>query len=422
MAIHYQCRCGANIRMPRNVAGKKARCNSCGYIFTVPLPELNPEPETIPLEQGEDRPAKSNPAASVPQVASETGELGDWLGEFAEHESAAKSAAAPTTRPTGPQPAGLPDATSTPATLLDFADKDDILAPEHRNPGLPRLQSGTMLADEERSGIIGPSRSYWADLAGSFFFFLDAGSMVTFVIIVLANLWTVPLSFAGAIGFAGLCFISGYLCTFYFAVIKETAAGEDELPNVWIDDIWHDLVFSMFRFSGAWGWVLMPATLYAIIRYITFGPGFSVSNLFSLAFVLKLFGGSLFVGLLHDPVFMGLVMVGLFFWPVVILGVALGGSFQGLWPHTIVMTALVAPLPYLALCAVLLIAAAINLCPYTETYADLLNAISSKTNRSLFWIVTLCNSMISAYAMIVAMRAVGLYYRHYKQKFPWVAE
>jgi hypothetical protein len=400
MAIHYTCRCGANIRMPRNVAGKKARCNSCGYIFTVPLADPSPQADRlagIPLEGGDEPESTPLPGPTVQIKPSQsTEEVGDWLGEFAAQESTAESVA--------PKPAPGSEADSGAATnnkpapaLLEFADKEDILAPVPSTPRRRLSETPTAIADEERSGVLGPTRSYWADLATSFFFFLDGPNLVTFIIIVLANLWTVPLSFAGAIGLAGLCFVSGYLCTFYMAVLKETAAGEDELPNVWIDDIYSDLIFSIFRFAGTWAWVLLPASIFALVEYVNFGQ--VEWN------IVKLLG-----------------IIGLFFWPVVILGVALGGSFHGLWPHTIIITALVAPLPYLAMCAVLLIAAAITVLPHTDVYLSAISLVATKANRSLFWTVAMVNSGLSAYAMIVAMRAVGLYYRHYKRKFPWVAE
>jgi hypothetical protein len=411
--------------MPRNVAGRKARCNSCGYIFTVPSTDLNPEESgtaggrlaSIPLEGG-DRP---EPAATSPAPLEPAGEIGDWLGEFAAKESTAESAASKATGDTAPG-----EASSAPqsqgekpsAMLLDFADKEDILAPPAKLPRRHLTETPDSIADEARSGVIGPTRSYWADLAASFYFFLDGGSLITFIIIVLANLWTVPLSFAGPIGFAGLVFVSGYLCTFYMSVIKETAAGEDELPNVWIDDIYSDLIFSIFRFAGTWAWVLIPAICYAVFDLINFGPG--LRNM--IMGVLFQSGKGPLDFLAHREVFMILATVGLFFWPVAILGVSLGGSFHGLWPHTIIMTALVAPLPYLAMYGVLLVAYGITLAPYTDLYADAIAALANTTNRSLFWTVTVINSGLSAYAMVVAMRTVGLYYRHYKQKFPWVAE
>ncbi|HQE30218.1 MAG TPA: hypothetical protein PL151_20905 [Phycisphaerae bacterium] len=394
MAIHYTCRCGANIRMPHNVAGRKARCNSCGYIFTVPSPELNPEPPASTRKPA----ARSTPPASAsesPRVELPTessGEVGDWLGEFVRHEQAAESLAPPSVE--------NDRSTVQPPPLLEFADdEDDIVAPPAKTPRRVRLASDPDPQDDARSGVLAPTRSYWADLAASFFFFLDSGSLITFVIIIVINLWALLVSHAPFIGAIGTLIISGYLCTFYLSVIKETAAGEDELPNIWIDDVVNDLILSSFRFLGTWAWVLLPAMAVALIEYIN-------------------------VGQVHWKVVGALAVIGLFFWPVVILGLAIGGGFSGLWPHTIVMTALVAPLPYLAMCVVLLVAASITFISRTPMYAALVSKLINPTssNFGLFWVLAVINATLSVYATILAMRTIGLYYRHYKRKFPWVAE
>jgi hypothetical protein len=387
MAVHYTCRCGANIRMPNNVVGRKARCNSCGYIFTVPAADLNPDTGDIPLEPRPEPP----PVEVRPRANESSAEPGDWLGEFAQHESSA--GAADTPRPAQPASAGV----NPPASLLEFADREDILAPVPRVPPLPRGESGTALADEARSGIIETSQSFWTELLQSFVFFLDAGSAVTFMIIVLINLSTIPLGYIPRFGFLYMILVSGYMCTFYMAVIKEVASGEDELPNVWVDNITDDLVLSIFRFGGTWAWVLMPALAYAIISYAN-------------------------AGTIHMPVFYVLAIIGLFFWPVVILGVAIGGSFNGLWPHTVIHTALIAPLPYLALCGVLLVAAGITCLPFMDAYNKAISDLSTRANQSFVWVATVINAGLSSYAAIIAMRAIGLYYRHYKKKFSWVAE
>lgn len=393
--------------MPRNVAGRKARCNSCGFIFTVPVPELNPERPhplgAIPLEPAAEPSAPGLPSAPSRESAQASpDELGDWLDEFAEHEGAAASALPPAlasdSTGSGPGSAGA-GSPAEPASLLEFADKPDILAPPVATPHRRSMGPADSRADEDRSGVIEPTRSYWADLAGSFLFFLDAGSFITFVVIIIINLWTILLGHAGCLGWIGSIVVAGYLCTFYMAVIRDTAAGEDELPNIWIDDVVNDLLLSIARFVGTWLWVLIPAAISMLVGHFLTGE-----IPWTLAKILAL--------------------VGVFFWPVVILGVALGGGFHGLWPHVIVRTALGAPLPYLAMCGILLMASAITTIPYSDTYKTVVNAVTTRTNApiSLLWTLTVLNSAAGVYAVILAMRIIGLYYRHFKRKFPWVAE
>ncbi|MBI4578247.1 MAG: hypothetical protein HY718_01000, partial [Planctomycetes bacterium] len=345
----------------------------------------------------------------------DSGEAGDWLAVFAQAEHDAGPAGGAdrlrdgTTSADGPpvdeaEASGaaraFPTRTRPPegeAKLLDFADKDDIIAPPARLPPRVRETSRDEIADEDRGGITEATKPYWIELIGSFLFFLDGGSFVTFIIIILVNLWTVPLSFAGLFGLVGLLLISGYLCTFYMTVILETASGEDELPNVWISSVLDDVILSGLRFVGTWIVVLLPAVLFALIEYVNLGT-------------------------VHWTVVTLMAVVGLFFWPVVILGVAIGGSFHGLWPLRIMRTAAAAPLAYLAMCAVLLIAAGLNAMPHMQFYQDAAKSLAGTTGQSLFWLMMVVNSAISAYSTIVAMRVIGLYYRHYKHKFPWVAE
>jgi hypothetical protein len=107
---------------------------------------------------------------------------------------------------------------------------------------------------------------------------------------------------------------------------------------------------------------------------------------------------------------------------VVILGVSIGGGFHGLWPHTIIRTAAAAPLAYLALCGVLLVTAGLNYLPYAECSQPIVTAIATKASRGQLWLLTIAGSFLTTYATIVAMRAIGLYYRYYKRKFPWTME
>src|SRR3989304_2447980 len=128
VSIHYTCQCGAHIRLPGNVVGKRARGNSCKCIFTGPDTALNPEPDPTPLEPEPAPPPKQPVADDAPAP------VGQWLDEFAEHEAGAEAApvASGAVQPDSARPA-------TSGPLLDVADEDedDILAPV---PTRPRIE------------------------------------------------------------------------------------------------------------------------------------------------------------------------------------------------------------------------------------------------------------------------------------------
>ncbi len=367
MAIHYKCGCGANIRMPVSAAGKQARCRSCGTVFTVPDREYDQAGQPIPQETDRSRRAADQGSAEEP---------GSWLEEFARIESQAT-----------PEP---------PAAPIEFTPEEPAPAKvEQAVSARPATDENHVSLDDGRDWIAGPEQSFWRDLAQSFVFFMSPGNLVTFLIIALINAMTVPLSFAGILGVIGQVLVLGYLCAFYMSTIRETASGEDELPTVWISSMFDDLVMPLVQFIGTWAWVLLPAGVVALVTWHNMGE-------------------------VPWTLVRAVAVAGLFFWPVVILGVAIGGGFKGLWPHTIVHTALAAPVVYLAVCATLAIAAGILILPSTDVWKSVFDRLGLAAGFSVKLMIL--NSVLTAYAMIVAMRAVGLLYRHRKHKFPWVAE
>lgn len=388
MAIRYECRCGANIRMPVSAAGKKARCQSCGAIFTVPGPDYDPDAQPIPLEGSPPEPP--TPQGQEPSV-------GGWLADFARQEKGTA----------GEKPVvvhQIPSKSLTEELELDQAAREQARTTIPRITGrLPHEEAKAH--DAERSGIIGPEVPFWEDLLKSFIFPLDASNLVTYLILGIAPFvcWCVPM--AGP--FLALV-VHLYIAAFCMEVVRETAAGEDRLPEmVWMTSA-IELISPLFHFLGATALAMLPAIIY-IFATIEPGSGF----------------GAVIGHVLHAsevPAVQVLILVGLLFWPVIVLAVAIGGGFSGLWPHIVVRTALCAPLPYLAICGTLLIAAVIWALPGTPIFDELNVRLTQLLGRRGPLVIVLPKDLISLYGMIVAMRTIGLYYRHYKQKFPWVAE
>lgn len=359
MAIRFTCECGANIRTPESAVGKRARCRACGAVLTVPAPSPRSAASPPPHEtESESGPNKT------------TEESYSWLDEFADAEADTRN--------------------QRPVTVITNAseeiDLSDAKPPPPVEHGYPSLDAG-------RSGVVGPRQPFWRDLVESFTFFMTPGNMVTFLVIALLNVISVPLGHFGILGVIACFFIFGYLCAFYLLTILETASGEDELPEVWISSIFDDLFIPLVQFLATWLLVLVPAGVVALI---------SLGSEGKVAWTLvRVLAGA-----------------GLALWPVVILGVAVGRSVIGLWPHMAVRTVLAAPIPYLAVCAALALAAGLLVLPSTNLFQSTVNRFIPGAAVKL----AIFNSVLTAYAMIVAMRVIGLFYRHYKQKFPWAAE
>lgn len=302
--LHLTCECGATMDLPGSAAGRRARCTSCGTVFTVPAPDSS----------------RSMPEPTAPPEASASG------------------------------------------------------PPRHA----------------DRDAVLQTPLSFWHDLGLSFVFVFFPDNL--FALLVLAVI-PVGLGFLPLFGWALAIVFWFYLFAFYLAVIPTAASGEDTLPRVWIDDIWGDLIRPIFQFLGTWLVVLLPAIVVRTLLWEVLG------------------------GLRFEVLYVS-AAAGLFLWPAVVLMVAIGNSFSGLWPHLVVRTALAAPLAYVASCAVLLVAAGLAIVPETDWYYSLYEQVSFGRAIGL----ELLSNGISLYAALVAMRTIGLYYRHYKADLPWQAE
>ncbi|MGQ9651084.1 MAG: hypothetical protein ACUVXJ_13320 [Phycisphaerae bacterium] len=388
MAIRYECGCGANIRMPVSAAGRKARCQACGAIFTVPGPDDDPDDRPIPLEGGTPEPSGS--PGQEPSV-------GGWLADFAREEKRAGSN----------KPVVIESINSRRLTKKLGHEQ---AAREQARTSIPRI-SGRLpheearFHDAERSGIITPEVPFWEDLLKSFLFPLDASNLVTYLILGIAPFvcWWIPMA-----GPFLVLVLQLYIAAFCMEVIRETAAGEDRLPEtLWMSSA-IDLLSPLFQFLGATALAMLPAAIYVLV---TIKPGSSLEMILWH-----------FIRAPQMPAVQILAAAGLLFWPIIVLAVAIGGSFSGLWPHIVVRTVLCAPAPYLAMCGTLLIAAVIWILPSTPLFDNLYIKAAQLLGPRGLLAIHLPRDLISLYGMIVAMRTIGLYYRHFKHKFPWAAE
>ena len=335
MAIFYHCSCGQNIRLPDSAGGKKARCKQCHLVFLVP-------------------------------------------GE------------APVVRRPPPPPGP-----STEAEAEDQREEQEDDSPETQ---IPREESESIYSVPGRmdfhNEVSAPESPFWKDLLSSFTFFIEPANLVTLLVITVVQVAVGILSYlpfgSGAILLlGGYIFLGGYLCAFYFAIIRETASGEDDLPAVWFAHILDDLIVPLLEFLCTFLASFAPALILMFLCYYYSWP-------------------------LPDIVLLLVAAFGCFLWPAIILTVALGGGVGSLMPHHVVLTPLAAPLAYLAICVTILVAMGLMAAPEIPQVGQLL----AKAGL----VGTLIVSAINVYAFVVAMRAIGLYYRHFKHKFPWTAE
>lgn len=393
MTIHYQCRCGAKIQMPVTMAGQPSKCQVCGWLFTVPQ-QAQEEESPLTLEEGEwvEQP-RHDSGQFGSRAPSYSVELGYWIT-------------------TGGNEEYLPRSSEHPPELFKVEGEDAEEVQERRAPvpppivldepdkaPLPRFSPPRSERIEEKK------KSFWQDLVDSFVFFLEPGNLITFMMIVVVSLVLMAVQFIPDLALAMSILlmvmqlaIAGFVISFFLSVIRATAAGEDDLPQLtWISDWLDDLARPLVHYLLTWLMVLLPAFL-VLLKMRMDGTEVDRRILWLLA------------------------AVGVFFWPALILAVSIGGGLAGAWPHTIVRTAFSAPLAYLAVWLVLLFAFGISVLAHSpRIYAGLMS-IAPQNPLKTALLLTIVSGTLNVYAMIVAMRAIGLYYRHFKHRFPWKAE
>lgn len=363
MSLKHPCVCGAKLKVPDSAVGRRVRCPKCGAVSRIKAPA---ERDTLPLAPG--------PSAGEGAQAEARGGIGDWLDDFASQEASSSGS--------GPAVLHVPEPRAAPPP-------DDDASPGRSG------ETGTAPAGQP---------PFWRELGGSFAVPLETGNLITLFVIAFAHFWCHLLTYAGCFGLIGLILLGGYLCAFYFSVVAETAAGEDDVPDIWVSSVFDDLIMPLVRFIGSCLIVLLPLLSYLVFVTLT-TQGVSIGltpDQMTIATILGIAGG--------------------FFWPAVVLIVALGQSLFSVRPDLVVRTVISAPLPYLTIWGVLLVTGTLYYLPGSDVVVQWRAQLWTSGNLAGVLLVPLLVSMITAYSGIVTMRVIGLYYRHYKHRFPWKAE
>lgn len=387
MALLVRCKCGKKLRIPATAAGRMVVCPNCQKQFRIspekfhdarsrvasleggggsreppsPPPAVEPQPVALDIE----------PVELDLQPASLDGATGALLTEL----EADAAGAAP--RPNGVAPRVVEIETTV---ELDYAAGDT--PPGAAGSGGP--------GDE----IARPRRGYWADAFSSFGYpFRNVTNLFSFVFIALLACMRFPLAYAPIIGAVGAFFIFGWLAAVYLSTVRDTASGSDEMPGIKIEEGFvEDILKPAFRFIGSFAVALLPAVTYGLL--IAFGvplPGLGV------------------------PVMMA---IGVFFWPIIVIMFALGFVQTLARLDLIVTTILRSILPYLAtwlmLGVVLILFVATTMGSVIASFGVNL-AIPDLMSAGI--VARIFLEVVQTYLFLVAMRLIGLFYLHFKDRF-----
>ena len=187
----------------------------------------------------------------------------------------------------------------------------------------------------------------------------------------------------------------GWLFGFYLNIIYETAFGIDKLPEIYLGTsitfLWY-VIKPFLIFFVTMAVVQIP---FIIALTLLQDKGVTYENMWEAQTGLHLLLQVLFIS-------------GLFLFPMAILTVAVGRDLTMLRPDYILTPVLKAFVPYLVPVALLVAAAALEM--QTVQYDH--SALGITAGR-------LALNLAVQLIAIIAMRSIGLFYRHYSCHLPW---
>ena len=186
--------------------------------------------------------------------------------------------------------------------------------------------------------------------------------------------------------------IWGWLLGFYLNIIYETAFEIDKLPDIYLGTsitlLWY-IIKPLFLFSVTMAVVQLPFIIVLVLRK---DEGLTIENIRQAEF-----------GLLH--VFF---ILGLFLFPIAILTTAIGKDITMFRPDYLLRPIFRAFVPYVVTVLLLIAAALLETQTTQYTGAGLLTTAGH-----------LAMNLAVQLIAIIAMRSIGLFYRHYNCHLKW---
>jgi hypothetical protein len=227
---------------------------------------------------------------------------------------------------------------------------------------------------------------FWKDGFGVFVFATNPDSLMKSLILVVAFVITdfIPTILGALLSLAVL----GLAYGFCFTIVQYSAGGDDDLPE--------------------------PLDFDNIIDSVV-APLFSV---FIITFGLALFPIAVFYGVPGNGIVLAAsVFLSVFLWPVTVLLVALGDFWMGFRIDLAIRTVVSAFVPYLFVWFMIGLAVVAQVVASGAGGSWLPDAVLT-TNPLVF---SLISNLMLVFIMITSMKIIGLYYRHYSDRFPWSA-
>lgn len=227
-------------------------------------------------------------------------------------------------------------------------------------------------------------RNFFMRLPGAFAYPFK-GSGIILLIIGGLFVWCLQfLRYAFFFGMLGTLVVVGYLNAYMLRIISGTGSGEDEMPD-WpsFADFYTDIIRPYFLVLGVTAVSFLPAILFTIaVMVLRPSP------------------------LLIVPGYIALIGLGLLYWPMALLAVAMIDAAEGLSPMIVIPAIFKAPLAYLMALVVL-------------GLLVLVRVLSTAILSSIPIAGSILDGVLSFYFLIVEMRILGLLYYANEDRFNW---
>jgi len=251
----------------------------------------------------------------------------------------------------------------------------------------------------ERDVVTDPTRSFWADAGIAFIVPFRGSGIILFFFVVFFMVVSAFLDLAGCIGLLGQIIIGGWLCAYYFLVIQSTCTGEDHLPPFEIEGGFDGIVRPIVAYWGALAWAGLPFLAWSWIMYEY----------------------DVFPGNGDRMVWFGLMALAIFIWPMTILSVAINGFTMDVLRYDKQLVSIGRSLlPYAAIFVMLV--ALTFLTVITAGFGSFVGFLVSGASMGTYFAIRLGLIILAAYVDLTTMRLIGLFYRHNKRRFAWLAE
>jgi len=264
----------------------------------------------------------------------------------------------------------------------------------------PMVKAEKYQGDEDGPVTRKKENNYIEDLKGTFLLLLDPSNLFIFMLLWLGmGLCLSLLPFAGLLGVIGIIIIMGWYSHYRFCVIYEAAAGEKHLPELSPEE---GFFIPMIKWIFTWFLVHFPAYAYVGVIFFLYPEviaeaGMAMFGVQELSNNLPVF---------HLSMFVFLYCMGLFFWPILALCVAVGG-IESVFRLDLMVLTIIKSLP-----AYFFTATAIFFTAGLQLGLDL-----ADIEWGIMGLFLMRGVMI--YVELVALRMIGLYYHHFKNQFAW---